>query len=163
MSGAGASIAAWLAVALALGVAILAIAMLRARSLFITAAAAAGMSALAAGVLLLLGGGDGALTLAAFGVGVAPVVLLGAVLLSARAAKGSRGGWIAHALALAAAIGAGVMIAPEWAAQPRAVTAQESMPLWLALLLFAVAIGCVAVLGYSERGVLERQERGSDL
>lgn len=163
MSGVGADIAAWLAVTLALGVAVLAVAMLRARSLFITAAATAGMSALAAGVLLLLGGGDGALTLAAFGVGVAPVALLGAVLLSARAAKGSRGAWIAHAIALAAAIAAGVMVAPEWASEPRAAAAQESIPLWLALLLFAVAIGCVAVLGYGERGVLERQERGADL
>jgi hypothetical protein len=163
MSGADADLAAWLAVALALGVAVLAVAMLRARSLFITAAATAGMSAVAAGVLLLLGGGDGALTLAAFGVGVAPVVLLGAVLLSARTAKGSRRGWIAHAIALAAAIGAAAMIAPEWASQARAVAAQESMPLWLALLLFAVSVGCVAVLGYGERGVLERQERGADL
>lgn len=162
MSAAADDMAVWLAVALALGVAVLAIAMLRARSLFITAASVAAMSALAAGAVLLLGGGDGAVALAAFGVGVAPLVVLGAVLLSARTAKGGRGGLIAHGIGLIAAIAAAGLIAPEWTAHAPSDAAQAPTPLWLGLLVFVAAAACVAILGFGERGALDRNERGPD-
>lgn len=163
MSAAIGDMAAWLAVALALGVAVLALAMLRARSLFVTAAAVAAISALAASAVLLLGGGDGALALAAFGVGVAPLVLMGAVLLSARTAKGGRGGLIAHGMGVVAAIAAAVLIAPEWTARASNDAAQAPTPLWLGVLVFVAAAASVAVLGFGERGALGRNDRGPDV
>lgn len=163
MSAAIGDMAAWLAVALALGVAVLALAMLRARSLFITATAVAAMSALAAGAVLLLGGGDGAVALAAFGVGVAPLVLMGAVLLSSRTAKGGRSGLIAHGIGVAAAIAGAVLIAPEWTTRAPSDAAQAPTPLWLGVVVFVAVVACVAILGFGERGALDRNDRGMDL
>jgi hypothetical protein len=154
------NLAAWLAVALAMGAAVLAFAMLRSRSLFITAAAVAAMSALAASALLLLGGGDGVISLVAFGVGLAPVLLLGAGLLSARTAKSGRGGFIVHGAALVAAIAAAVLVAPELGAGATSTAPAAPAPLWLGALIFVTAAACVAVLGYGERGVLERRDQG---
>jgi len=163
MSVAVTDAAAWLAVILALGAGVLAVAMLRSRSLFVTAAALAAMTALAAGVLVLLGGGDGAVALAAFGVGVAPLLLLGGVLLSARTAKGGRGGWIVHGVAIGAAVAAAAMIAPEWSPRLSVEAAQAPAGLWLGVLVFVAACVCVALLGYGERGVLQRRQRRPDL
>lgn len=154
------NLAAWLAVALAMGAAVLAFAMLRSRSLFITAAAVAAMSALAASALLFLGGGDGVISLVAFGVGVAPVLLMGAVLLTARTAKSGRGGVIVHGAALVAAIAAAVLVAPELGAGATSTAPAAPTPLWLGGLVFVAAAACVAVLGYGERGVLERRDQG---
>jgi hypothetical protein len=163
MSAALGDMAAWLAVVLTFGVAVLALAMLRARSLFITAAAVAAMSALAAGAVLLLGGGDGVVALAAFGVGVAPLVLMGAALLSSRTAKGGRGGLIAHGIGVAAAVAGAVLIAPEWTERAPSDAAQAPTPLWLSVLIFVAATACVVVLAFGERGALDRNERGPDL
>lgn len=163
MNAAMSEMAAWLAAALALGVVVLAIATWRARSLLASAAAIAAMSALAASALLLLGGGDGALALAAFGVGVAPIVLLGVVLLSARTAKSERGGLLVQGVAFLAAVGVAILIAPEFSEQAASRGRHAPAPLWLGLMIFVAAAACVALLGYGERGVLGRRETGRDV
>jgi hypothetical protein len=162
MSVAPNDLAAWLAVVSAVGVGVLALAMLRARSLFVTAAAVAAMSALAVCAVLLLHGGDGAVALAAFGVGIAPVLLMGVVLLSTRAAKGARGGAVVYGAALFAAVAAAAVIAPEWRGSAISTPSSTPVPLWTGALVLVAAAACLAVLGYGERGVLERRDRGPD-
>lgn len=152
----------WLAGVLALGAGVLAVAALRARSLFVTAACLAGVVALAAAAALLLGGGDGAVAMAAFGVALAPVIVMAGVLLSARTAKTTRGGLWISAVAVVAGVAAAVAIAPELGAGPTAAPSSAPISLWLGVLMFVAATACVAVLGYGERGVLQRPEPGPD-
>lgn len=152
-----------LAAVLALGAGVMAVAALRARSLFVTAGCVAGVAALAAGGVVLLGGGDGALALAAFGVGVAPVIVLGGVLLSARTAKTTGGGAWVSAIAVVSGVGAAVAIMPELGA-PTSLPSAPSAPitLWLGALVFTCAAACVVVLGYGERGALRRHDVETD-
>jgi len=151
-----------LAGVLALGAGVMALAALRARSLFVTGACIGGVAALAAATLALLGGGDGAVALAALGVALAPVILLGGVLLSARTAKTTRGGLWVNVLAVLAGIAAAIAIAPELGA-PRAATSTAPLTLWLGLIVFVAAAACVAVAGYGERGALRGHDEGPDV
>lgn len=151
-------VTALLALALAMGAAIAAAAILRARSLFTMTVSVAAMSALAAGSVLLLGGRDGAVALAVFGVALAPLFLLGAMLLSVRIVKSSSGRWV-NIVALIAGLGAAYAIAPEVAASHPAENHISSIGLWLAMLVFVAVVGCVALLGYGERGVLQRLDK----
>lgn len=152
----------WLASVLALGAGVMAVVALRARSLFVTAACVAGVAALSAAAVLLLGGGDGAVAIAAFGVAIAPVVVMGGVLLSARTAKTMRSGVWPSAVAVVAGLAAAAAIAPELAAAPATTLPHAPTSLWLGALVFVAAAACVAVLGYGERGVLQRPEPGSE-
>lgn len=154
--------AAWLATVLALGAGVVALAALRARSLFVLAACVAGASSLAAGALVLLGAGDGAVALAAFGVGVAPVVLMGGVLLSARTAKTTRSApWIGM-IAVAAGIGAAALLAPELGRASAGPVQIGPVGLWIGMLVFVAAAAVVGLLGYGERGALGRLDNGRD-
>lgn len=150
----------WLALALiAVAIASAAGALL-ARSLFVTCmhVIAAGVSCAAAAMLLRAG--DGALAFAVFAGAWAPVLLLAAMLLSARSAKTSRRGlpWlsIASATVAAAAIWWPLFelrgAAPLPAAQP-----VEALSFWLAPLVFAAVVTCLGALGYGERGALTRR------
>jgi hypothetical protein len=151
-----AALTPWLVLVLTLLLAGVAIAVLRARSLFVMCVGLAAAAALAAAAMLAGGVGDGALALIVFGVAIAPVWLLAAVLLSARAAKpGKR---VLAITVLAAAIGGALatgFVAPEFALTERAAHAGASPALWLALIVFGAAIGAAGLVGYGERGAFQ--------
>jgi hypothetical protein len=150
--------APWLAVALVAGVAVIAAAMLSARTMFVMCVALAAMAALGAAALAALDAGEAAIALAAFGVGIAPVLMLSGVLLSARAAKRAKGGLpVISAIAIGAGVMMAVLVAPELGAAPQSLAPMAPGGVWLAVLVFVAAAGCAALLGYSERGVLERR------
>lgn len=162
MSAVAATVGPWLAVMLTASAVVLAISVLSARSLFVMSISFGATAALGAGALLALGGGDGALNLVLAGAGLAPIILLAGVLLSARAAKAQHRGvlWLSLA-AVALAIAAVASIAPELM-NARAALRQFAEPtsgVWLAALMFVATIGAVALLGYDERGALEQQGR----
>lgn len=151
----------WLAAVFVLVAIAAAIAVVNARSLFVMSVAIAATSAVAAAAVLALRGGDGALALAAVGVGLAPVVLLAGVLLSARVTKApARGVAVLSAFGVAGAVAVALYVAQDLPhARPQAIASGDAASVWLAALVFVVAIGCAAILGYGERGVLERQRR----
>jgi hypothetical protein len=153
-------VAPWLGVALVAGVAAIAAAMLAARTIFVMCMAFAAMAASASAALAAMDAGGAALALAAFGVGVAPVLMLSGVLLSARTAKRSaRGIPLISALAIGAGVLIAVLISPDLAVAPRAIAPMAPGGLWLAGLVFVTTGACAALLGYGERGVLRGQER----
>jgi hypothetical protein len=149
------SMLSWLAVAAILLGAVGAVAVLWARSLFSACVGLAALCACAAAALLALGYADGALAFGLLGVGVAPVLLLGGVLLASRAVKPHARGlpW----LSIMAGVLAG--LAMMWAA-PMLDIPQPIQPprggisIALVALVFATAAACVALLGYGERGAL---------
>lgn len=159
MSDVAATLGPWLAVMLTASAVVLAISVLSARSLFVMSVALGATTALAAGALLALGGGDGALNLVLAGTGLMPIILLAAVLLSARAAKAQHRGvlWLCLG-AVALAIAAVASIAPDVLSARTALRqfAEPASGVWLAVLMFVVTVGAVALLGYDERGALER-------
>jgi hypothetical protein len=130
-------------------------AVLGARSLFSICIGVAALCACAAAALLALGYGDGALALVLLGVGVAPVMLLGGVLLSSRAVKPRPRGWpwLSIAAAFAAAI-AMLWAAPALDLDQEVATPRGGVSIALAALVFAAIAACVGLLGYGERGVL---------
>lgn len=136
-----------------------AIGALMARALFTMAMYLAASGALIAASFVLLGAGEGALAAALVFALLAPLLLLATILLSTRAAKAQRQArpWLSTmaATALAAAI---FWVMPELGAPPpRAPDAQaEAIGAWIAPLIFVVAAACAALLGYGERGALQR-------
>lgn len=126
------------------------------RSLFVACMYLAATGAAVATAVALLGAGNGALAVSLIAAGWAPVLLLAAVLLSARAAKGAgqRFPWVSLVIA------AGAVVAVWWplselSAQSLAETqAPINVAFWLAPLALAAAIGTAAILGYGERGAL---------
>jgi hypothetical protein len=158
---AAASVGPWLAAGLVFIAIALAIAVVNARSLFVMSVGIAAVSAVSAAAVLALRGGDGALALGTFGVGLAPIILLAGVLLSARVTKApARGVAVLSAIGVAGAVAVALYVAQDLPhARPQAIASGDAPSVWLAALLFVVAIGCAAMLGYGERGVLERQGR----
>lgn len=129
-----------------------------ARSLFAMCMYLAAAAALTSATLLTLGAGAAALGVALFGVGLAPVMVLAALLLSARAVKPKRRGlaWITIAAAIAAT-GAMLWALPELSqARPAPMVPQFNLSALLAFVLFPAIAAVVALLGYGERGALER-------
>jgi hypothetical protein len=152
----------WFAVVLIALCAVLAMGVLTARSLFAMGMRLAALSALATGALLALGYGEGALTIALVGGGLAPTLLMGGVLLSARAAKPrKRRPWLSL-VAVAACVVVMLWVAPDLALAPRAIADAGSSVLWLGVLAFVAASACAALLGYGERGVLEHARADLD-
>lgn len=130
------------------------------RSLFAMCMSLASAHACAAVALLALDASDAALTVALFGAGLAPVLILAGVLLSARASKAYKRGPVLVAAVTAAAAGVAIVWAsPELqaVAAPVAISHGAVGP-WIAVLLFVAAIGCVGLLGYGERGSFEPVE-----
>lgn len=129
-----------------------------ARTHFATCVLVAVTSVLAALALLCFGAGEAALAVALLGVGVAPVLLLGGVLLSTPAIRNKRRGasWL-----VIFAVGAASMAliwATQDAAPPQTVLpAPLGLGAWLALLVFVAGFVCTGLLGYGERGALERK------
>lgn len=150
----------WLALAL-MAVAIgSAIGALAARSLFVTCMHVLTVGVSVAAATLLLRGGDGGLALALFATAWAPVLLMAAMLLSARATKAARARlpWLSI---LGAVVVAGAIWWPlmelSTAAPVLPVHALDGLSFWLAPVLLVAAAGCVGVLGYGERGALTRR------
>jgi hypothetical protein len=152
----------WIALALALGVIAAALGAATARSLFAVCLYLAAAGAMAATALLAMHQPNAALGEALFALGIAPFVMLAALLLSTRAVKPSRRGrpWLTLAAALAAG-GAVLWALPDLAVTPaRIAMGPEAAPqlaivALLAPLLFVGAATCVALLGFGERGALE--------
>lgn len=149
------ALAQWLGLALMAGMLAAAGAAIAARTLMAMALHLAIAGALASAALVLFGAGDAALAMALFAAGFAPVMLMAAMLLSARTAKQMPRGrpW----LTLASALIAGAAIAailPE-AAPPAAASAPTpGASVWFAVLALVAAAGCIGLVGYGERGAL---------
>lgn len=151
-----------MALALLAAALIAAIGAIGSRSLFATIMYLAAAGSAVAAMILLLGEGQGALATALIATAWAPVLLLAAVLLSARATKDARRGvpWISILIA------AGVLAAIWWPLNELSAqtAAREEITIevafWLAPLVLATAAGVAAVLGYGERGALSNGDGG---
>ena len=149
----------WLALAL-MGVAIASsVGALAARSLFVTCmhVLTAGVSVAAA--VLLLRSGQGGLALALFAAAWAPVLLMAAMSLSARATKGGarRLHWLSF-LGAAVAVGAIWWPLAELLSAPPVTIRSElgGLGFWLTPVVLVVGAACAGILGYGERGALTR-------
>jgi hypothetical protein len=149
------SMLSWLAVAATLLGAGGAVAVLWTRSLFTACVGLAALCACAAAALLALGYADGALALGLLGVAVAPVLLLGGVLLSNRSVKprARRLPWLSIMAATLAGL-AMIWAAPTLGLQQPIQAPRGGVSIALVALVFTAAAACVALLGYGERGVL---------
>lgn len=156
----------WLALPLAAAVIAAGWGAIVSRSLFAMCAFMFAGGAAASAAVLALGAADVALTLALVAVGWAPLLLLGAILLSSRATKAvrRRPPWLSMA---AAASAASAMIWASWDIGAPVMASPQTMPTapaapWLAALIFVAAVAVVGLLGFSERGVLgpKTAERG---
>lgn len=160
---AGESMPAIAAAALALGALALALAVpaLRARALFVAGVCASLVAAVASAALLIDGAVLAALALALTGAALLLVWVLGGMLLSRNSVKAARGGLPLLMLgAVAAAIGLAAAIAPELGATHAAALAEPlGFPALLCALMFVVGLSLIALIGYGERGALERRGR----
>lgn len=162
MSGGAMLFLTWLAAGLGGAMLAAGVAALLARSLLAACIYVFTASACAAAAAAVLGADRASLALAAAAGGWAPVVLLAGVSLTSRISRSAAGampwGSIAGAAALAVIV--------TWSARGRLAQAPmyEELPhsnsglgLWLALIALAAGAGCIALLGFGERGALERR------
>jgi hypothetical protein len=150
----------WLALALACAALAVATGAMLARSLFAMCMHLGAAGALTAAAVLGLGAGDVALPLALFAGAWAPVLLLAAMLLSARATRAARRRAPWFSILAAAAAGAGLwFIVPDLGptAAPPPSAPHSALGAWLAPLILASAGACVGLLGYGERGAFQRR------
>jgi len=141
----------------------LAVAALRARALFVASVYAGLVAAIASAALLANGAVLAAVALAIFGAAFLLVWVLGGMLLSANSVKATRRGapWLTFLSAFATA-GLILVVAPELAAtRPAPITEPVGLPALLSALMFVAGISVIGLIGYGERGALER--RGRDL
>jgi hypothetical protein len=145
----------WLAVAVMLLGAGAAAAVLWARSLFSACVGLAALCACAGAALLALGFADGALVVGLLGVAIAPVLLLGGVVLSSRSVKPAarRLPWLSILAAASAAL-AMMWAVPALELQQPIQEPRGGASIALVGLVFTAVAACVALLGYGERGVL---------
>lgn len=150
----------WIALAL-LGVAIAsAIGALAARSLFVTCMHMISAGVCTAAATMLLRGGDGAVAFALLAAAWAPVMLLAAMLLSARSTKA-----VARTVPWASVLGAlGAAVALWWPLlELRGARAEApaepvaALGFWLAPVVFAAVVASLGALGFGERGALARR------
>lgn len=159
MSDAAHFAAQWLALVLIAFAGIAAFGALAARSAFAMILYLAVTAALAAVAVAAMGAGAASLAMALVGVAFAPFLLMGAALLSARASKRSPFPWLSAALGAAALAPIGVALADLRGAAGLAQSSGVSA-LWLAFIVFVVAVAGVGLLGYGERGILQRRPEG---
>ena len=141
----------------------LAVAALRARALFVASVYAGLVAALASAALLANGSVLAAVAMAIFGAAFLLVWVLGGMLLSANSVKATRRGapWLTFLSAFAMA-GLILAVAPELAAtRPAPITEAVGLPALRSALMFVAGISVIGLIGYGERGALER--RGRDL
>ncbi len=131
------------------------------RSLFAGCMHLTAVGASVAALILLLGAADGALALALFAAAWAPVLLLGAMVISARAAKTTTRGvpYVSLLAAAAALVGAWWPLSEIIGQDAISEQAPVAITFWLAPLLLVIAVACVGLLGYGERGAFENGER----
>ena len=128
------------------------------RTHFAACVLVAATSVLAGLALLCFGAGEAALALTLMGVGLGPVILLGAILLTTPAirAKSPSSPW---PVIVAVGVASVVLIwATQDAAAPRAALAQPvGLGVWIVLLVLVTGYVCAGLLGYGERGALEQE------
>ncbi len=150
-----------LALVLMLGAFAAAFGALTARSLYAMCVYLVVTGACAAATVLTLGSPDAAIAQTLVGVVLTPLLLLAAILLSTRATKPRREGrpWLTL-IAAAAAFAAVMLVAPDLG-PPRASPPAQTGALapWLTILVFVAVAACVGLLGYGERGALQRAPR----
>jgi hypothetical protein len=150
----------WLGIVLTAACCALAWGALATRAMFVMCVRLAASAALATAALLAFNAAPGALGLALVGAALGPVLLLAGVSLSAQTSKLRVSLWFTAAPA-AFIVAAIIWIAAgELGAPAPAMVATPVSGLWLAALAFVAAAACAALLGYGERGVLERNRRG---
>ncbi len=140
------------------GLIVIAISAASSRALFGLTMFTACFAAIAAMAALALNAPYAALTFALIGVGHAPLFLLGASLLSARAARARRGRAVATPIALAIIMGAVMWGARDVIGAPAPARADElgAVAIWIAVLIGAAGFGAFALLAFGERGGFER-------
>ncbi|MDX2274679.1 MAG: hypothetical protein NW206_04440 [Hyphomonadaceae bacterium] len=158
MTAMGDSLAPWLALVLIAASAACAVAAATTRSLVILALSLWACAAFATTALLCLSESTGALALALFAAGLAPALLLATLSLSARAVKGPKRKLpyltIAGGLCV---IGVLIWGLPDLASAARQQRANDDAALYfLSVTVFAGIAALVGVLGFGERGALEK-------
>lgn len=152
--------AQWFGLALIVFAAVSALGALAARSAFAMIMYLVVTAAFATAALAALGAGEAGLGLALAGVAIAPFLLLGAVLLSARASKRSAFPWASTAIGAAALLPIGWTLADLRGAPALTEQSAGVSGLWLALIVFVAAAACVGLLGFGERGIMQRRPEG---
>lgn len=160
-------LAPWLALVLLGGALASVLAALLARALFVLCMYLAAAGALVAAAVALMGESGAALAIAALFAAFAPVLLLGAVLLSARTTKAQRRvrPWLSVGAAVVVA-GAVFWVLPQIEPAPRVdgeAVQVEFVGTWLAPLVFVAVTACIGLLGFGERGAMQRAGEGGDL
>jgi len=134
-----------------------------ARSYFVLCVFMAAAAVFVALALLSFGAGQAAAALAIIGVAMIPALLLGGLLLSGRAIRSKRRAgapWLT-VLALAAFAALVVWGVSDVAPLRAPVAPPVGLSAWLAPLLLAAAAIGAGLLGFGERGALERRRDGS--
>jgi hypothetical protein len=149
--------AQWLAVVLIAFAAIAAFGALAARSAFAMIMYLAVSAALAATALAAMSAGEAGLVVALVGVAIAPFLLMSAVLLSARASKRGAFPLVSAVLGAAALAPIGWTLADLRAPAGLASQGVAISGLWLALIVFVAAAACAGLLGFGERGIMQRR------
>lgn len=153
--------AQWLALVLVAFASVAAFGALAARSVFAMILYLAAAATFAAVAVAALGAGPASLPMALTGAAIAPFVLMGAALLSARASKRSAFPWLSATLGAAALAPIGFAVADlRGGASPEQQSGVSG--LWLTLIVFVVAAACAGLLGFGERGILQRRPQGGD-
>jgi hypothetical protein len=167
MSGGALLFLTWLAAGLAGAMLAAGVAALLARSLLAACIYVFTSSACAAAAAAVLGADSASLALTAAAGGWAPVILLAGVSLTSRISRSTAGampwGSIAGAAALAMIVtwSARGRLAPAPAHEELAY-ANSGLGLWMAVIALAAGAGCIALLGFGERGALERRSSGGE-
>lgn len=152
----------WMAVSLALLAAFAGVAVLTARSLFAACVALAALCACAGAAVLALGYGEAALMTALVGAGLAPALLLGAVLLSAPTVQPRSRRWPWLSVVGASAVVLVVLFAAAGLQSGAPIAAPKQGGLAaIALIVFAAAAATVGLLAYGERGLLHSSDADS--
>ncbi len=134
---------------------------LLARALFVACVSGALLAAVAGFALLANGAALPAIGLVVLGVTLFPLWLLGGMLLSTNSAKDNRRGapWLTLVAALATS-GVIVAVTPELASTANvSFQAPAGLPALLTALMFVAAVSVIGLIGYGERGALERRAR----
>ncbi len=148
----------WLALPLMLAVLAACCVAVFARSLLVACICMVAAGAVATAILPLLSAGAAAPELALLGVAWAPLLLVGATLLSKRAARArQRRPWLGLTWgAFAAAALTWVVLSDAPSAATPVQFGQSNSGLWFAPLFLALGIAAMAMAGFGERGALEQ-------
>ena len=147
----------WFALPLMLAVFTACCVALLSRSLFVACLCLLSAGATGTAILLLLNGGVAAPEFALLAVAWTPLLLIGATVLSKRAARaGRRPAWLSLVLGACAAT------ALAWAAlsdtpvlAPEVKLGDSTSAIWLAPVFLVLGIAAMALAGFGERGALE--------